>query len=482
MAKTTASFGVPPHSLVSHLRQNGVNEDGMHWIAKALHPPGTKDSCAIPDDTVVCSTCPEFRRTVVIQAPPSLPGPSWDLLIVKMPGDGYAARYCAAPGGTDFKSVPTGHAGCAVGAVPTQAFEIAPGRSMSGINFGANITPATDLLYYTAFPAASPSSWRIASSSITAYLTASATTDQGTVYGTSVPREYLLGAPQAGAFVPEFSTTERPVYREVNVTLPLNEADMFTLDPKVYSAPARCGAYIPSKHFGTFAWRSPDYMKGEVFYPKIYGGTSDAFFTAGPSSIGFARQTPLTLNPVVSTYTENVGWQQTFCFFDPSAGDAIVPPDTAFDDWSTSIIMFRGLDPSSTVTLRLHDAIQQLPQATSVYTPFVRDPAVHSSEAMDLYMRITALSPSVYPADYNSWGKVWSVIERVAKDLWPHVVKAVPRIVDRLLPEAGAAAAVGAPRVTYSGGSPMMTNVPVTMARRTLATRSGAKAPTKKRR
>jgi hypothetical protein len=223
---------------------------------------------------------------------------------------------------------------------------------------------------------------------------------------------------------------------------------MAATDPKLYSAPARHGAYLPLKYAGDGAWVTPDFPRGECFgSPANFSASDIVHINVDP---GFIQNRVKMLNQYFVPVTWlNDNWVKVANFPDPISDPVVVPPDTGFDEWGTGVILFRGLDPAATITIRVHDVIEQVPAATSPFRPFVKPPILHSPKALMLYSRVQQASPNAYPASFNSWGKVWDVIKDIAREVWP-VAKAVAPIVVRAIdktPDVAAAIHTRPPQV-----------------------------------
>jgi hypothetical protein len=84
-----------------------------------------------------------------------------------------------------------------------------------------------------------PQLWRKTASSLTAYLTASAIADQGTVYATQIGRSYTPGGLNVGAATHPGPSPANILYREYLGALPFDQDALAAVDPKLYVAPAR---------------------------------------------------------------------------------------------------------------------------------------------------------------------------------------------------------------------------------------------------
>jgi len=450
-----------------------LRDEAINWMGKAFHPPGDHCPAPIPDRTVASSLFPEYRETAVISKPALVEQSTWDVLIIKPPGNCRGAYWLAGPPGSDFNDpavvdaiIGTGIAG--FGYVDIQTVEPTDPTSVSGISLVNPVVPATDVDVLTLYPTARPMCWRKAASSLTCYLNAAAVADQGTVYATQVSREYkpMECRLAAGSVYGSGSDTGYPLYRACPVNLPVAEADMMAVDPKVYMAPARAGVYLPLKPFGDMEWQYPLHPMGLPFLPR---GTTDIFFPVSPASAGIASAMECTTHALGKTLDPATNqWTPVFWFGFPDR-DSVGPADSSFDEWNTGVVLFRGLDAAATVTLRVVDVIQQMPASSSIYRPFVKPPPLFEPRALELYFRTAEATPNAYPANYNSWGKIWDVVKKVAREVWPVAEVVAPAVVGALTedPEAAAETArtmksvkgvvkqavSAAARIKYKGGA-----------------------------
>lgn len=415
----------------------------------------------MPSDQTANTAFPEFRTTYKIQpvAIENSTTATYDLLIVKCPGDVAAFYYACALPGTDFKTfrpftdpmsplppLPGGFSCGVVYAQPTMqgdavsvpTFEVAGG--------------AAGPVYHDipCAPVGGNLRWRKTASSITVHVDCPAAFDQGMCYATQVPASYRNGELQfsAGPGV----INDLPVnvmYRQRLVNLPFDEETMAAVDPKLYVTEARNGVYQPLRYLGSGGWVEPDHAKAEAFTPVwgpgpdvatehvvVYSGLSDP-------TVSFAGVTPLKPIPQAPIFSVTDGsgnWNGTRPFPCPTLDNSptipadstalpLYPSDSGYDHWMTSVIIFRGLSTTASVSVTTHDVIEQCPLGTSLFRCYVAPPPLACPGALLLYARIAEQSRHSYPASYNSWGTVWRDIKSVASKVWKVVGPVAPLVI-----------------------------------------------------
>lgn len=464
--------------LEKRLAPFGVEPAAAAWLLKALHPASPTTSPGIPDSSYVHSVRPDFRSQTIIGAPTALATPTWDLLLWRAGGDVTPLRWCAAPGGSNFQStVPI--AGAVSGHVPMQAVEWAADGTLNDIAPGsANTLPygktvASDGVYC----------WRTQYASLTAYLTASALNDQGTVFATQQDREIIRDYGTLSFNTSVVSPTGADLLvSAANTSVPFDENEMLLMDPKAYTAPARDGVYIPirlsgpAQPFAVPARRQLGLIRHDGAPPGVYGQLvgGSAFVPAHAIQVDLANRMQ-DYSGVFPIF--NITSEQAYNF--------------SYDNVHQSVVIFRGLAPAASVTLKLYTGLEQQPGIESVTRQFARVPNMYSPRAMEAYYRLVHEMPTCYPASFNSLGTILSAISGVASRLWPVVQRVVPAVVTgvrsaveeyrrRAAPSASGDLALRQVVTTPAPAAQVKTMVPVLRARS--RSKSVPRTPTKRRR
>jgi hypothetical protein len=402
--------------LERRLAPYGIDAAAAAWLLKALHPASPGSSPGIPDSSYVHSVRPEFRSQTIIAAPPALASPTWDLLIWRRGGDVSTTLWCAAPGGTDFQgSSPP--AGSASGFVTIQDSDWTTDGNLDAVEPSA--APGDVFPYGRVVSTDGVYSWRTQFASLTAYLTASALNDQGTVFSTQMQRE-VVRREQIAVNTSTVSPTGSPLLVAGAVTsVPFEENEMLLMDPKAYTAPAREGVYMPIRLSGPVQ----DFTRPCVRPSGLLRGTAHVwgYITSVPGQGPTTDSSVVPLSLGATTQDYNTG----FNIFSLTSHLAY---NFSYDNVHQGVTIFRGLSPSASVTLKLYTGLEQEPGITSVTRQFARVPNVYNPRAMEAYYRLVHELPTSYPASFNSLGTIMSAISNVASRLWPVVQKVVPAI------------------------------------------------------
>jgi hypothetical protein len=446
-SKLQVGEAAAPPDVVSHLESLGVDQEAQRWLYKALHPPGSTHGHTLPDASYLAAIVPDYRTTVVITKDPTLPAGNWDLIVVKTPGDVVGALVAMGPAGTDFSDPGV--------AVTVRSLTRIQGTVFGSVGGMSNVTPVAGVVtangpkpYSTVGPEAKPIAWRKTASSLTAYMTASAIADQGTVYAMQLHRDYVPTKMDFGVYEDPGLAGSNVLVRRHSATMPLRESDMMLIDPKTYTNNARAGAFIPLRLSGPVQPLVPRlYAPSGGFSTTLIGAVETQYepysglAPAGPAPTPeILKDQPINATADISGISVNSSYAPTTQLPDPSRTLAVGTPviDSGYDNVHTGIIIFRGLDSSASITLKLIDTIEMVPMVDSPFKQFVEAPNRFSPTALGLYHALVQATPDVYPADYNSLGKVWGVIKRVAreiwpvvkKDIWPAVKPAIPKLIE----------------------------------------------------
>jgi len=398
----------------------GIPPAARDWLVKALHPAALHKCPAIPDHLLAQVVLPDFRTTTVVSAPAGVTG-AWDLCVVQTPGDAIALWWGSGPAGTDFTALdpPTNSAG---GSILMQPGEWLPDLQMRNAGTGASLNYGQQALE------SAPWGWRRRYGAITAYLTASALVDQGTVYAASFPAPYTQASINVDAT--RLAASGSPVmYKESRVNVPMDENALQLVSPKPFIAPARHGAYVPQRWIGA----DPDFILPTfVGNPLVFDTVSGDFIGVGPTTnAGWSEGTI----PVFPTVTSNFGTYFASSYYNSSwvvslaaaaggqnLGATTFPIlDTGMSPHSTGVIIFRGLANAASVTLRGMVGLEMIPKADSTQRQFAAPPGPGSELALDLYTRIASQLDPAYPASYNALGALLPVISSLIGTFGPRL-------------------------------------------------------------
>lgn len=403
-------------ALQARLAPFGVEGAAAAWMAKALHPAGVGSAPLMPDQTYVEAVRPEYRSQAIISAPVGLVTPSWDLAIVRVPGDDAPVFWSAGNSGIDFATTPA----LAKGQISLSDWDYA---TTDGVL--TNVLPSSPgVSCGRLLPGDGRVSWRCSYASLTAYLTASALNDQGTVFSGQISR------------VPEYQTNPRFNFAQLSpagnpllvqgasVRLPTNEDQLLLMAAKPYTAPARDGVYIPIRLNGP-----------EQSFVAPPFGPHGMWQTAAGSWFGGAASTYLTIPGPQD-------WQAvtdiSTGFVENGAGGPLQRYNWGFDNTACAVTFFRGLSPAASITLKYYTGLELEVRPDSIVRQFTVVPSGYSPRALEAYYRVCQEMPNVYPSSFNSIGLLASAVMAAASKIWP-MVQGVARAVV-LGPVAAAAA------------------------------------------
>jgi hypothetical protein len=166
----------------------------------------------------------------------------------------------------------------------------------------------------------------------------------------------------------------------------------------------------------------------------VYGDITGGNLTMGNRAATWLR--PVTQDPVTGLWETN-NW------FRPAFDANVTTGDTGFDDLCIPVMVFRGIDPSTSITIKRFVGFEEVPNQTSGTLPFVRTPAPYSPDAIKLYQLISRDMPNGLPASANGWGTILKTIGMVLSALSP-VVTMIPKVG----PVLGAITSVAGPVAT----------------------------------
>lgn len=333
-----------PDIIATRLSAMGVTGEAANWVVKALHPAGPACPDGIPDADTTATLRPEYRLSKVISKPAALPGGDWDLILIKHPTDATAFCWAAGPAGVDFTSSNAPGDG-EQGIEFIQPFIPVGATNMTNVNGGESPIVAFDMVQPDSLPAA----WRHSSSSITAYMTASELYNQGTVfagqYGHSVQNDVMQYRPFTGVGVPGVTQF---LQRSASGSAPYSEALMTLTTPKLRTAPAKEGAYIPLRLNGPAQpLVEPNHMGSEIL---VLSGSQ--VYAPFATQVAF---TPVHVRDYTNRTDANA-YGQSWVY--GSIGSAT-------DNMATGIILFRGLHSAASITVKTYDQLEIRPRFDS---------------------------------------------------------------------------------------------------------------------
>jgi len=393
---STTQSSVFAAQLHERLAPFGVEGQAAAWLAKALHPAGVGSAPLMPDSTYVEAVRPEYRAQAIVSAPSTLTTASWDLAVVRIPGDNAPVFWIAGNAGTDFGV----SVGLAQGQISLSDWDYAPDGNLDNLFPTGPVLPAGRLL-----PGDLRVSWRTSYASLTCYMTASALNDQGTVFSGQIARvpNYLTS--------PYFDTTHTSpsgsplLYQRATLLLPTNEDQILLMSPKAYTAPARDGVYIPYRLNGpTQPFVTPPEGPTGIWQAA---GANYAMGVRGPAITGLSQW-----GAVVDGIT-------SFQIDGPAT--AAKQYNWGFDNTACSVTLFRGLSPAASITLKYYTGLELEVYATSVVRQFTVVPSGYSPRCLEAYYRICQEMPSCYPSSFNSLGTLMGVVGSAISKIWPTV-------------------------------------------------------------
>lgn len=408
-------------ALRSRIAALKLSPQGEAWVTQALYPPGDLTRVAIPTRTHYPTLRVEYRPSVVLTAPPTLPdGSTWDLLLFSPPTDSTALIWATAASGNpavfDTATAPAGAQSGFLSTVPnltglTRPYAIltrnAAGAASASSAYQSIASPIRHL------------GFRITSKSYTAHMTASDLYNGGSVTTAQYDANYSAAA--------GFSLLGGRPSVESITTVPLTEDEMTSSSPFAVVSEAKDGIFVPHRLMGpTFEFVRP-FESITRSCSLENGNTYQIIHAAGAvASSTLIGSHPVFVNAAGSTAAGFYPWWVEHTYL-----TAARPDDMGYDAVTTAVSIFRGLHKQATITVALHVSMECILQVDSPFRTLAGDPDEPDPRALSAYFEIAARMPHAYPASYNSLGLVLPAIARAIKFALPYV----PRLV------AGAAAA-----------------------------------------
>lgn len=385
-----------------------LSPHGERWVTQALYPPGDLTRVAIPTRTHYPTLRIEYRPSAVIAAP-SATG-NWDLMLYSPPGDstGLVWARCYSGTATSFEQTTTpAGTGVAAGYLslsPNIAADTVPvsilARSSSGSTSSVSYDIVPNPIRHQGF--------RITSKSYTAHMTASDLYNSGSVTTAQYDSTY---EPSVGYYMAAL----RPVIPCLG-SVPLTEDEITSSSPYAVVGAAKDGVFVPHRIMGpTFGFRRALPSAGRCLAADLSGNTSQ--IADVPTSSPVLGVMPRFATPT-GTASGSVPWWAASVW-----GTAARPDDMNFDEVTSGITIFRGLNPNATITVMLHCSLECILEAESPFRTLAGDADEPDMRAINAYYEIAARMPHAYPASYNALGLVLPAIASAMRFIAPHLPK-----------------------------------------------------------
>lgn len=386
------------------LERYGVTCPSRDWLIRAMHPAGETPCPGFPDESAVQVMRPQFRTESTISAPSG--SPSWDLMLITIPGDVTMVYWGSGPAGTDFTgNVPP--PGCFGGAITIQPSADQPGSIgyLSSTAVAYNVSTRRS----TAFPQA----FRHMYASMTLDLIAAAVSDQGEVYSAQFPPNWFVSSQAQACGTGNTVTGYINAAVPHKLTLPLTESDMALLAPDYYSGQARDGVYVPLR----FAGPTNPFVKQDVV-PLFSGGPLEPGLLVNENGLGSLPVIPFVGLP---SPTAGVSWISAIPGAMTGAGS-----DTGLSKMNSSVTIFRGLAGSagvfpSSVKVKLCVGLELMPYTSTPDRVYAQPALAFDPRTLEAYYAAVVGMRDAYPASYNGFGEILSTIAGVAKSVWPAI-------------------------------------------------------------
>jgi len=455
-------------TLENKLRAMTLSPEAAKWVIKALDPV-RGGPCQIPDAIQVTSLVPEYKTATVINAPSDVGTHNWDCLILLPPSDTVGAYIATNITGINFRE-DVAHYNAVVSNCPVTinpailsgaAATTAGGVWTNGIST-SHTTVSSELT----------AAYRTVARSATVYATGSELYNQGTVYAGQYARKgfkSVLGQAMS-------TSSGETVFNLDHYALPLDETDMATMTPGFYTAAAREGVYTvhrltgPSQEF--YSARSPGSW-------RTSGGTFVVFNASDPTNYNTATGVvPRILQDDYTTVSPVIP---------PSMGANCV--STAHDEGCTwGVIIFRGLHPSMSLTLKTVTNLELVPTSAAPSRQFVKPPAKYEPTAIAAYYALASEVPSCMAARHNFLGSILPALSAVASKVLPFLAPVAGQALSALgswVGSKGPAPAAPASRPAIAAPPPtprpMLRSSSVASRRSVLSIRSGRRVKVAKR-
>jgi len=422
------------------LARYGVSGPGREWLIRALHPSSEGVSPGLPDESAQCVLRPEYRVQTTI--PPNTYSNQYDCMVWTVPGDVNAAFWATGPSPTDF-TITDFPPGGQLGVLPLQTFADINAQ-YSTVQFVSASAPTINALSQSRATNI-PTAFRHQYKSLTAHLICSDLTNQGEVYSAQFSPIPVAKTGQIG--VQTNATNSLPnCFVGSTVFVPGNEAQMTTMAPDCYVGAAKDGVYIPHRLCGPtqpFAHTELPYCLNSLTInntPALitgmtYGGMSytNQAVLGLPGAMYCTQYTqgPISFGGSAFPWINQV-WNQVTEPFRSGY-------DTGYDNMNVSVTIFRGLTSSTgvggvggaSIMLKAVCGLEVVTAPSSPDRVFCKPAACYDPRALEAYYAASLELRDAYPASYNAFGSLLSVLADVGARVWPYVRPVLSSVADR---------------------------------------------------
>lgn len=367
-----------------------ATQAGASWVTKALHPV-QGGVVGIPDQAHLPVLLPEYKLTTTITKPASLAADeNWSCCILGVPSDTTPVFWSAGTSNLDYRDTVAAETGFLQNVDTATDPHSVAGVLLSGV-------PGTVQAYRTRRSVENLASYRHTAKSVTAYATGSELYNQGSVFCGVYSRRVSdgIGISNISEGTPWFLTGSSLV------EIPLHESDMAVMTPNFYTAPAKEGAYAVHRLTGP----------AQEFAEKR---TPLTFRAGGGETAALAEDS--------SSWDVNMGTVVRFRMGDSAVSPAfpVRIPSTAVDEHcSFSVMIFRGLHPQMSITLKSVCCLEIIPSSTSPSRQFVVPSAKYDPVAIHAYYALANELPPVMASKHNFLGTLLPIIGSILPKVLP---------------------------------------------------------------
>jgi hypothetical protein len=406
-------------TVTDRLQKAGISQNAADWVVKALSAAAPNGIGAlIPDPSAVPVANPEYVYSTTVSA---YGAGAWDMLVLTPPTYPLLAVIVTAAAGFDYANTAWSTSNTSVTTILAEGYTSANTHTQDVHSYLVGTSPSIGAnTIVTLEPSTQPIKWRRSYSSLTSYLVASDTTNQGTVTSGQYPARvnpYCSStvAAQPGKNFYSFDVLE----------VPLNEANMTASNPKVRVAPAKQGVYQPLYNAGpTFEWAAPRPMPNVA--PDYNWNSTGIMYVTNPP-IAINKRTYSAIPSLLSPIDPTSGTiQDAYAVsFGTTTGGLAGSYSYGVDNTMTGISIWRGLSNSASVTHKMVVGLEIQVSPTSPVRQFVVPAAEYEPKALQVYFDLCHDMPHSYPASSNFLGAVLAA----ARTLLPMVLPAVSGVI-----------------------------------------------------